>query len=95
MIMVNFLYRCSENFLLDRVFFFCLNSVWVGDIIYFFLELGDWLYFVVWMDLYSCYIVGWEVDDNMRVGFVIKLFRKVVKVRKFEKGLIVYFDGGG
>lgn len=93
--MANPLHRRSENLLLDRVFPSCPNSVWVGDITYLPLESGDWLYLAVWMDLYSRYIVGWEVDDNMRAGLVIKPFRKAVKARKPEKGLIVHSDGGG
>jgi hypothetical protein len=41
------------------------DSVYVGDITYLPTTYGQWLYLNVWIDLFSRFVVGWKVADNM------------------------------
>lgn len=57
--------RRSANLLLDRQEVSACNKIWVGDITYLPLETGDWAYLETWLDLYSRYIVGWDIQEHM------------------------------
>jgi putative transposase len=46
------------------------NHVWGVDITYIRLQ-GGWLYLVAVLDWYSRYIVSWEVDQTLALGFVL------------------------
>lgn len=69
------------------------NRVVVGDITYLPSESG-WLYLAAWMDLFSRFVTGWQVEDHMQAGLVSEAFKKVVKKRCPQPGLIVHSDGG-
>ena len=47
------------------------NQVWGIDITYIRLARG-WLYLVAIMDWFSRYVVSWELDDSLELGFVLE-----------------------
>lgn len=47
------------------------NQVWAIDITYIRLATG-WLYLTAILDWYSRYVVSWELDSSLAIGFVIK-----------------------
>jgi putative transposase len=46
------------------------NHIWGVDITYIRL-LGGWMYLVAILDWYSRYIVSWELDQTLEIGFVL------------------------
>lgn len=72
-----------------------INQVVVGDITYLPLKDGGWLYLCIWLDLYSRYIAGWKLDDNMEAAIVVESLEMLINRRKPPKGMIVHSDGGG
>lgn len=85
----------SPNLLLGRPLPTAPNEVWVGDITYLPKTQGGWYYLASWMDLYSRYIVGWEIADHMRASLVIQAFQKGIRLKQPSSNLIVHSDGGG
>ena len=85
----------SSNLLLGREPVREKDRVWVGDITYLPLEGSKWAYLSIWLDLYSRYIVGWQILSHMREELVIKALKKAVQARRPPKGLIIHTDGGG
>jgi len=71
------------------------NSVFVGDITYLPTTYGQWLYLNVWIDLYSRFVVGWKVDDNMGENLAIDSLNQAVYKRTPAPGLIVHSDRAG
>lgn len=71
------------------------NSVYVGDITYLPTTYGQWLYLNVWIDLYSRFVVGWKVDDNMEDTLAIDSLNQAVDKRTPPSGLIVHSDRAG
>ncbi len=71
------------------------NSVYVGDITYLPTTYGQWLYLNVWIDLYSRFVVGWKVDDNMEDTLAIDSLNQAVYKRRPTSGLIVHSDRAG
>lgn len=69
------------------------NRVVVGDITYLPCEEG-WLYLAAWMDLYSRYIGGWQLDDHMEASLVVGAFNKMLDRRRPPAGLVAHSDGG-
>jgi putative transposase len=47
------------------------NQVWGIDITYIRLARG-WLYLVAIIDWFSRYVLGWELDDSLELGFVLE-----------------------
>lgn len=70
-----------------------INQIVVGDITYLASEKG-WLYLAVWMDLFSRYIVSWQLEEHMKAELVSKAFEKLCYHRRPPPGLIVHSDGG-
>lgn len=71
-----------------------VNEVVVGDITYLPVAGGGWLYLCIWMDLYSRFVGGWKVDDNMEAAIAIGSLNMYLGRRKPPKGVIVHSDGG-
>src|SRR6202000_2136162 len=88
-------YAISPNLLLDRAMPEQPNEVWVGDITYIPLADGKWAYLAVWMDLFSSRIIGWHLDYHMQESLIPTAFKKALRNRKPDKGLIVHSDRGG
>jgi len=53
-----------------------------------------WLYLATVIDLYSRKIVGWSMDDTMKVSLVNDALNMAISNRKPPKGLIWHTDRG-
>jgi transposase InsO family protein len=69
------------------------DEKYVGDITYIPTNEG-WLYLATVIDLYSRRIVGWSMDDNMRVSLVNNALNMAITNRNPSKGLIWHTDRG-
>ena len=79
---------------LDRQFEVAMpNQVWTTDITYVW-TLEGWLYLAVVMDLYSRQIVGWAMDERMKVQLVINALTMAYWRRKPSEGLLHHSDRG-
>ena len=80
--------------LLDRDFSSELSDTkYVGDITYIHTAEG-WLYLATVIDLFSRKVVGWSMDDNMRVSLVNDALEMAIQRRNPPSGLIWYTDRG-
>jgi putative transposase len=57
------------------------NHVWGLDITYIRLRQG-WLYLVAILDWYSRYVLAWELDQTMQVGFVLEAMQRALRQAK-------------
>jgi putative transposase len=55
------------------------NHVWAIDITYIRLE-RNWMYLVAVMDWYSRYIIAWELDQTLEMGFVLEALNKAWQI---------------
>ncbi len=69
------------------------NEVYVGDITYIRTQQG-WLYLAVVIDLYSRKVVGWSMDDTMKVSLVNDALEMALHTRKPHNNLIWHTDRG-
>jgi putative transposase len=56
-----------------------VNQVWGIDITYIRLESG-WMYLVAVIDWYSRYVISWELDQCLEMGFVMRSVTKALSV---------------
>ena len=69
------------------------NEKYVGDITY--ISTGEgWLYLATVIDLYSRKVVGWSMDDNMKVSLVNDALNMAIAHRNPKKGLLWHTDRG-
>jgi len=69
------------------------DTKYVGDITY--IHTGEgWLYLATVIDLYSRKIVGWSMDDTMKVSLVNDALSMAISHRKPPKGLLWHTDRG-
>jgi len=69
------------------------NEKWVGDITY--ISTGEgWLYLATVIDLYSRKVVGWSMDDTMKVSLVNNALNMAITHRNPPKGLLWHTDRG-
>jgi putative transposase len=54
------------------------NHIWGTDITYIRLR-GGWLYLIAIIDWYSRYIVGWELDQSLEIGFVLRTVEQALR----------------
>ncbi|MFC3253841.1 IS3 family transposase [Paenibacillus sepulcri] len=59
------------------------DHVWSVDITYIRMKQG-WLYLYAVMDWYSRYIVDWQLDQSLEIGFVLETMRRSLARRKPE-----------
>jgi transposase InsO family protein len=71
------------------------NQIWVSDITYY--RIGETFYYITFiMDLFSRYIVGYSVSDNLMTAFTtMPALEMALKHRQFNEELILHSDGGG
>jgi len=69
------------------------DEKYVGDITYIPTSEG-WLYLATVIDLYSRKIVGWSMDDTMKVSLVNDALNMAISNRNPPKGLIWHTDRG-
>ena len=74
--------------LLNRDFYaLAPDTKYVGDITY--ISTGEgWLYLATVIDLYSRKVVGWSMDDTMKVSLVNDALIMAIKHRRPESGLL-------
>jgi len=69
------------------------DTKYVGDITY--ISTGEgWLYLATVIDLYSRKVVGWSMDDTMKVSLVNDALTMALTHRNPTKGLIWHTDRG-
>ena len=69
------------------------DEKYVGDITY--ISTGEgWLYLATVIDLYSRKVVGWSMNDEMKVSLVNDALNMALRHRKPSKGLIWHTDRG-
>lgn len=69
------------------------DEKYVGDITY--IETGEgWLYLATVIDLYSRKVVGWSMDDTMKVSLVNDALKMAIKHRRPSFKLIWHTDRG-
>uniref|UniRef100_UPI000C268EDF IS3 family transposase n=1 Tax=Mycobacteroides abscessus TaxID=36809 RepID=UPI000C268EDF len=59
------------------------NHVWGIDITYIKMQRG-WMYLVAIIDWYSRYVVDWQLDQSLEIGFVIEMVKRALAVNKPE-----------
>jgi putative transposase len=64
-------------YLLSHVTASMPNHVWGLDITYIRLH-GGWMYLVAILDWYSRYIVSWELDQTLQIGFVLETMQRAL-----------------
>ena len=69
------------------------NRAWVSDITYLPVS-GRWFYLVVFIDLFSRKVVGWDLSSSLHAESTLKAFENAVRLRKPPQGLIVHSDRG-
>jgi putative transposase len=86
-------YPIAPN-LLDRNFVAAApNRIWLADITYIETDQG-WLYLAAVMDLYSRKIVGWAMQDHMRVELPSAALRMAISAQRPGAGLLHHSDRG-
>ena len=85
-------YRVAPNRLADHTVT-TINQVWVADITYI-RTMEGWMYLSVVMDYFSRRIVGWALQDHMRVELTLESLEKALKNRHPQPGLIHHSDQG-
>jgi transposase InsO family protein len=80
--------------LLNRDFYASApDTKYVGDITY--IATGEgWLYLAIVIDLYSRKVVGWSMDDTMKVSLVNNALNMALSRRNPPKGLLWHTDRG-
>lgn len=69
------------------------NEKYVGDITY--ISTGEgWLYLATVIDLYSRKVVGWSMDNTMKVSLVNDALNMALRHRTPKQGLIWHTDRG-
>ena len=69
------------------------DTKYVGDITYIHTAEG-WLYLATVIDLFSRKVVGWSMDDNMRVSLVNDALEMAISRRNPKAGLVWHTDRG-
>lgn len=69
------------------------NEVWLADITYIWTDEG-WLFLAAILDIFSRRIVGWAMDDNMRVRLTQSALRMAIELRQPEPNLLHHSDRG-
>ena len=83
----------APNLLQDRAAPSAPDEVWVADITYLPTDEG-WLYLATVMDLCSRRIVGWSMQDNMKVGLTLAALDMAIEQRAPGVNLIHHSDRG-
>lgn len=87
------LYRTPN--LLPGTTIFRPNQVWVGDITYIDTEEEKFVFLFLLMDLYSRYVIGWDVSPSLAVEGAIQCLQMALNFRgEPEKPLIHHSDHG-
>jgi putative transposase len=78
----------KQNFTVDHP-----DRIWASDITY--IKTGEgWIYLAATLDLFSRKVIGWAIEDHMRIELVEKALKQALFRRKPELGLIHHSDRG-
>jgi len=69
------------------------NRVWTSDITYVWTREG-WVYLAVVLDLYSRFIVGWEMSDRLTAELVTTALERAIDRRHPGADLVLHSDRG-
>ena len=69
------------------------NIKWVSDITYIW-TLEGWLYFAVFIDLFSRYVVGWALSDRINKELVCTAFKMAIERRGYPLWVLTHSDRG-
>jgi transposase InsO family protein len=69
------------------------NKIWLADITYIETDQG-WLYLAAVMDMCTRRIVGWSMQDHMRVGLPLAALTMAISEQRPDAGLIHHSDRG-
>jgi transposase InsO family protein len=86
-------FRKSPNLIKDLIPTYA-EQVWVCDITYIKLE-GGYAYLALVTDLYSKKIMGYSLDNNMKVGMVKEALKMALKNKKYEHTNIIHHSDRG
>jgi transposase InsO family protein len=86
-------YPVAENLLQRNFTTTEPDRVWVSDITYIATE-GGWLYLTVFLDLFSCMVVGWAVSSSLSADMVRTALDRGIRHRRPGPGLIIHSDRG-
>jgi len=86
-------FTCHPNLVKDGLTPQQPEQLWVADITYLPTVTGN-TYLSLVTDAYSRKVVGYHVDDNMRVDTVKQAFKKALKQRKTNNTLVHHSDRG-
>src|SRR5690606_31123837 len=85
----------SPNLLINRELPQGPNQLWVGDITYITLISRAYCYLALLMDLWSRYVIGWQLADSMDEDLVLAVLRQAIRSRQPLPGLVHHTDRGG
>ena len=69
------------------------DRVWVSDITYLRVK-SYWVYLVMFIDLFSRKVVGWDLSGSLAASSTITALEKAVWLRKPPGGLVIHSDRG-
>ncbi len=70
-----------------------INQKWAGDITYLWTSEG-WLYLAVIIDLYSCNVIGWSMNNRMTSDLVCDALTCALFRRGMPENVIIHSDRG-
>ena len=69
------------------------NQVWVSDLTYLKVA-GQWRYLVIFLDLFSRKVVGWDLSDSLEASGTVRALQRALQSRRPAAGLLVHSDRG-
>jgi len=69
------------------------DRIWTTDITYIWTREG-WAYLIIFLDLFSRMIVGWELGSRLSASLVTEAMKRAISCRRPEEGLILHSDRG-
>ena len=67
------------------------NQVWVSDLTYLKVA-GQWRYLVIFLDLFSRKVVGWDLSDSLEASGTVRALQRALQSPRPAAGLLVHSD---
>ena len=55
---------------------------------------GQWRYLVIFLDLFSRKVVGWDLSDSLEASKTVRVLQRTLQSRRPAAGLLVHSDHG-
>ena len=55
---------------------------------------GQWHYLVIFLDLFSRKVVGWDLSDSLKASGTVRALQRALQSRRPAAGLLVHSDRG-